>query len=73
MINKPPPFKGRNIWIPIITPTKGRGFVDQGSGIGIVQLECGSGSGLRLTQGVSGLRFRASGCGVSLLAGGPFA
>ena len=51
MINKPPPFKGLRIRIPTITPIKGRGFIDQGSGIGIVQLEWFLGSGLRLTQG----------------------
>ena len=34
MINKPPPFKGLNIRIPIIVPIKGKGFVDQGSGLG---------------------------------------
>ena len=33
MINKPPPFKGRNIRIPIIMPTKGRGFINHGSGL----------------------------------------
>ena len=27
MINKPPPFKGLNIRIPIIFPNKGRGFI----------------------------------------------
>ena len=31
MINKPPPFKGLNIRIPIIIPIKGKGFVIQGS------------------------------------------
>ena len=31
MINKPPPFKGLNIRIPIIVPVQGRGFVNQGS------------------------------------------
>ena len=30
MINKPPAFKGRNIWIHIIIPTKGRGFINHG-------------------------------------------
>ena len=35
MINKPPPFKGLNIGIPIITPIKGRGFMNQGSTLGI--------------------------------------
>ena len=33
MINKPPPFKGLNIRIPIIIPIKGRGFINQGSGL----------------------------------------
>ena len=33
MINKPPPFKGLNIRIPIIMPIKGRGFINQGSGL----------------------------------------
>ena len=31
MINKPPPFKGLNIRIPIIIPIGGRGFINQGS------------------------------------------
>ena len=31
MINKPPPFKGLNIKIPIIIPIKGRGFINKGS------------------------------------------
>ena len=35
MINKPPPFKGLNISIPIRIPTKGRGFINQGSGLGV--------------------------------------
>ena len=35
MINKPPPFKGLNIRIPITTPIKGRGFINQGSGLGL--------------------------------------
>ena len=34
MINKPPPFKGLNIRIPIIIPIKGRrGFINHGSGL----------------------------------------
>ena len=33
MINKPPPFKGLNIRIPIVTPIKGKGFINQGSGL----------------------------------------
>ena len=31
MIHKPPPFKGLYIRIPIIVPTNGRGFINQGS------------------------------------------
>ena len=31
MINKPLPFTGLNIGIPIITPIKGKGFMNQGS------------------------------------------
>ena len=33
MINKPPPFKGLNMRMPIIIiiPIKGRGFINQGS------------------------------------------
>ena len=31
MINKPPPFKGLNITIPMIIAVKGRGFIDRGS------------------------------------------
>ena len=34
MINKPAPFKGLNIRIPIRIPIKGRGFINQGSGLG---------------------------------------
>ena len=34
MINKPPPFKGLNIRIPIITPIMGRGFINHGSTLG---------------------------------------
>ena len=37
MINKPPPFKGINIGIPIIIPIKGRGFINHGSGLGILR------------------------------------
>ena len=33
MINEPLPFKGLNIRIPIIILIKGRGFVNQGSGL----------------------------------------
>ena len=33
MINKPPPFKGLHIRIPTIIPIKGRGFINQGSGL----------------------------------------
>ena len=35
MIHKPPLFNGLNIWIPIIIPVKGRGFINQGSTFGI--------------------------------------
>ena len=31
MINKPLPFKGLDIRIPILFPIKGRGFINQGS------------------------------------------
>ena len=34
MINKPPPFKGPNIRIPIIIPIKGRELINQGSTLG---------------------------------------
>ena len=33
MINQPPPFKGFNTRISIIIPNKGRGFINQGSGL----------------------------------------
>ena len=33
MIDKPPPFKGLDIKIPIIIPIKGRGFINLGSGL----------------------------------------
>ena len=36
MINNPPCFKGLNTSIPIITPIKGRGFINQGSGLGFM-------------------------------------
>ena len=36
MINKPPGFKGLNVGIPIIIPIKGRGFINQGSTLFIV-------------------------------------
>ena len=35
MINKLHPFKGLNIRMPIIVPIKGRGFINQGSGLGL--------------------------------------
>ena len=35
MINKPPPFKGVNIGIPMIMPIKVRGFINQGSGLSL--------------------------------------
>ena len=34
MTNKPPPFKGLHIRIPIRILIKGRGFINQGSGLG---------------------------------------
>ena len=34
MINEPPPFKVLNIRIPILIPTEGKGFVNQGSTLG---------------------------------------
>ena len=34
MINNHPPFRGLNIGIPIVIPIKGRGFINQGSGLG---------------------------------------
>ena len=33
MINKPPPFKCLDVRIPIITPIKGRGFINKGCGL----------------------------------------
>ena len=33
MINKPPPFKGLDIRIPIIIPIKGREFINEGSAL----------------------------------------
>ena len=35
MSNNPPPFKGLNIRIPIVLPIQGRGFTNQGSGLGL--------------------------------------
>ena len=34
MNNKPPPFKDLNVRTPIITPIKGREFINHGSGLG---------------------------------------
>ena len=39
MISKPPPFKGLNIRILIISPTKGREFINQGSGLSLASPE----------------------------------
>ena len=36
-INKPPPFEVLNIRIPLINPVKGRLFINQGSGLSLVQ------------------------------------
>ena len=36
MINKPPPFKGLNRRIPTIISIKGRGVINQGSGLGFI-------------------------------------
>ena len=33
MINNPPPFKGLDMRIPIITPMKRKGLMNQGSGL----------------------------------------
>ena len=33
MIDRPPPFQGLKIGIPAIIPVKGRGFINQGSGL----------------------------------------
>ena len=49
MINKPPPFRGLNVKIPIIIPMKGRVFIKQGSTLGLR---------------VQGLRFRIHGLGL---------
>ena len=35
MINKPPPFKGFDIRIPIIIPIHGKGFINKGSTLGV--------------------------------------
>ena len=40
MIHKPFPVKGLNIKIPIITPVKGRGFINQGSTLVEIQHHC---------------------------------
>ena len=34
MINKPPPFKGLTLRIPITIPIKGGGFINRGSTLG---------------------------------------
>ena len=36
MINKPPPFKGLNMRIPVVIPIKGRVFLNQGSGVWVI-------------------------------------
>ena len=36
MINRPPPFKGLNIRIPITIPIKGTGAIDQGFGLRLI-------------------------------------
>ena len=41
MINEPPPFKGRNMRIPATIPIKGRGFINQGSGLGMNRASTG--------------------------------
>ena len=42
-INKPPPFKGLKIRIPIIVPMKGRRFINQGPGLSLVNAAvCGA-------------------------------
>ena len=33
MINKPPPFNGLNIRIPLVIPIKGSWFINHGSGL----------------------------------------
>ena len=35
MINKPPPFKGNDIKIPVLIPIKGRGLINPGFGLGL--------------------------------------
>ena len=52
MMNKPPPFRGFNIRILIISPIKGRGFINHGSGLCILQTQVYS-------SRVWGLGFRA--------------
>ena len=42
MIHKPPPFKGLNTRIPSMIPTKGRGFVNHGSGLGVLRFSAKS-------------------------------
>ena len=57
MINKPPPFKGLKIRIPIIVPIRGRGFINQGSGVVIG--EGGNANMLANHQAEKGPRYRA--------------
>ena len=38
MINKPPPFKGLIIKIPMMIPVKGRGFINHGFGLSMAIL-----------------------------------
>ena len=47
MIGEPPPWKGLNVRVPSIIPIKGRGFINQGSGLDMFgfQLEVTSETG----------------------------
>ena len=56
MINKPPPFKGLDIRIPIIIPIKGREFINEGSALV-----------LRAVSSTSALRHPQQGSGVVCL------
>ena len=65
MINKPTPFKDLNIRIPIIPPIKGRGFINQGSGLETLKRGgfCWRGGGV----GVEGWRAGLEGWRVDVL------
>ena len=62
MINKPAPFTGLNISIPIVIPIKGKGFINHGSTLEFTD-SGGTGIGI-LVNGCAGAHFKLR-CGVA--------